>query len=171
MEKKRNYLPTYVPHIVQLYIIFSLMQMYIRCAAQNLTWCVLRVGLLQYLNISNDPIKTNWMYCIIIQTREHNPYPQTPLCWGKITQILLCCNIFIRNNFLKNHRVVSLYTPKIKNDLNGILKKVQWLWNNEIYVKENGCCYRRSLHIIWVYALRCVKAKTIYVFQQIMLTT
>ena len=51
--------------------------------------------------------------------------PQTQLCWGEI--IPLYCNIFIRNNVKKNDRVVSLYTPKVKIDLNSIVKKSKWL--------------------------------------------
>jgi hypothetical protein len=33
---------------------------------------VLSAGFLQHFKISNDPIKANWMYCIIIQTSEKN---------------------------------------------------------------------------------------------------
>ena len=82
LKNKRNSLPAYLPHIFQIYIILDLT---IRCAAQNLTWCVLSAGLLQHLTwcvlsagllqnlawcvlsagllqhfkISNDPIKAN----------------------------------------------------------------------------------------------------------------
>ena len=46
LKNKRNSLPAYPPHIFQIYIILDLT---IRCAAQNLTWCVLSAGLLQHL--------------------------------------------------------------------------------------------------------------------------
>jgi hypothetical protein len=69
LKDKRNSPPAYLPHIFQIYFIFDLTK---RCAAQNitccvlsagllqhLTWCVLSAGLLQHFKISNDPIKAN----------------------------------------------------------------------------------------------------------------
>jgi hypothetical protein len=43
LKDKRNSPPAYLPHIFQIYFIFDLIK---RCAAQNITWCVLSAGLL-----------------------------------------------------------------------------------------------------------------------------
>ena len=64
--------------------------------------------------------------CIALSYRQVNKiHASDTIMLGENYTIIL--QIFIRNNVKKNDRVVSLYTPKVKIDLNGIVKKIKWL--------------------------------------------
>jgi hypothetical protein len=80
LKDKRNSSPAYLPHIFQIYLIFDLTR---RCAAQNITWCVLSAGLLQHLT-----------WCVLSAGFLQN-YKETTLSFFLTLFLINICNIMV----------------------------------------------------------------------------
>jgi len=86
LKNKRNSLPTYLPHIFQLYIVFDLI--YKMCCSKFNLVCAKCRSLTTFQNCKwSHEGKLNVLH---YHTDKGTKFmPQTQLCWGKITPIYI----------------------------------------------------------------------------------